>query len=133
MPPDSASSTTTPGQRYPEPEERSVRTWSGKGQHRTALHNDPSSKCNKAWARQDIKESFPACDVVSRDEIAVNILGQAVCLECGHVPSYDKRGALCCRCTVWNEGIPRPSRTIRPKPDVIRIRQLRRFAKQGRS
>jgi len=46
MPPDSKSSTKPPG-REPETNLRSV--WTGKGQHRSTHHNDPSSKMGKTF------------------------------------------------------------------------------------
>lgn len=122
------SAKTTPG-RDPDDGLRSV--WTGKGQHHSTEHNDHSGKCGKSGYKQIVENTYPACDLVSMREIMVNELGQWECPDCGYVPIYDHNGCLSCDCTIWNDGTPRPRRAPKPKPDVIRLRQWRKFGKQG--
>jgi hypothetical protein len=117
---------TTPG-RDPDDELRSV--WTGKGQHHSTVHSDHSDKCGKAWYKQVVKTTYPACDLISMREITVNELGQGVCHECGCIAEYDHNGRIYCNCTVWNEGVPRPRRAPDPKPEAVRMRQWRKFGK----
>jgi hypothetical protein len=140
MPPGSDSKTTTPG-RDPMNKMYTLSTWKGKGRHRSTPHSDHSGKCGTAWSRAEVIAIYPACDLFTREEIKINILGQTACPECGYIASYDSSGRLACNCTVWNEGTPRPIREPDPSADAImeqarqtqiRLRQLRKFAKGGR-
>jgi hypothetical protein len=140
MPPDSDSKTATPG-RDPMNQVYTLSTWKGKGRHHSTPHSDHSGKCGTAWSRQEVRAVYPACDLLTREEIQISILGQTACPECGYIAMYDSRGRLACNCTVWNEGTPRPIHEPDSSADAImeqakqtqiRLRQLRQFAKRGR-
>lgn len=124
-----ARKTPTPGR---DPDDGYGRVWPGKGQHRSKPHSDRTGKADQAWSRNKVKAVYPASYRPTGTIIPVNILGQVACDECGEIPVYAEDGRLVCKCTVWNEGTPRPDRTINPMPDVIRARQWRKLAKGGR-
>jgi hypothetical protein len=118
---------TTPG-REPDDSMRSV--WKGKGQHRSTPHSDHTAKCGQIWHKQIARTFYPACDLVSRQVIAVYQLGQFVCDECGTMVVYDHKGLACCDCTIWNDGQPRPRRAPNPKPEAVRMRQWQKFGRR---
>ena len=121
---------TTPG-REPDDSMRSV--WKGKGQHRSLPHSDRSGKDGQAWSNNEVKAVYPASDRHTMQPIDIYVLGEpSPCKECGYVPVYGQGGRLACNCTVWNEGIPRPISAPNPKPEAIRMRQYRKYAKGGR-
>jgi hypothetical protein len=71
-------------------------------------HHGRVNRTNQAWSRSEVKDRYRACDIASGKEIWVNILGQTLCNECFEVAYSDHRGFQACRCTVWNDGKPRP-------------------------
>jgi hypothetical protein len=70
-------------------------------------HPGRVNRTNQAWSRSEVKDRYRACDIASGKEIWVNILGQTLCNECFEVAYSDHRGFQACRCTVWNDGVPR--------------------------
>lgn len=74
------------------------------------LAHEHGTKVGQAWGRSRTKARYRACDLMSFDEIWVNELGEALCNECFEVAYHDHRGFQACRCTVWNDGQPRPVR-----------------------
>jgi len=110
---------TTPG-REPEIKLKTVSTWTGKGQHKTPAHSDYSSKEWQAFVTTEGNGS----------------LKNLKCPICGAIVRYQPLGSLYSNLVPACEN-PDCGWTIdflskqapKPKPDVIKMRQLRRFAK----
>jgi hypothetical protein len=89
-------------------------------------HEGHVNRTNQSWTRSDVKERYQACDRDTGKEIWVNVLGQAFCNECFEIAYSDHRGFTACKCTVWNDGKPRPENT---NPEKHRMRGMHRFFK----
>jgi len=135
------SSTTRDGQGVtPVTKLQTVSAWCGKGQLRTKPHSDRSAKVGQAWGRHAVRETVQACSILTRELIAITIMGGPIaCPKCGRVPVWDSEGNLVCNCKIWTD----PDSTQKPgrSPDTAIEQekrnqnyqsQLRKFFKRGR-
>jgi hypothetical protein len=65
------------------------------------------NKTGQNWQRQVVVARLLAYDIDTREKVWINELGTAQCDECHEIPRVDPRGFQACRCTVWNDGVPR--------------------------